>query len=255
MNSKNPKDFNNENKKNLDNLRNIKSIKKKLLLKNMYTKFIKYGIFLISIPSLAIIVFRCPYIVPFVVCDLCPVVDCPSRQLRKPVFVAILGYLAVTRVDFCGRVCPYGTLNDVLYKIRTKIFKGNFKTNKEYKIIFNMLKYLIFTFAIIALIMGDPRFYSPIRTGSLLNSIWITLISGNNAYYGRLYLILLGLVLSMIIARFWCRYMCPYGTGIQALKKLYRKIVSKKDVKKETKKEIKTDTTCSVGCNHCKSKK
>ncbi|MCS3901310.1 4Fe-4S binding protein [Methanococcus voltae] len=250
MNSKDDKPETNSEKNKYTN-KDIKSLKKKLLLKNMYTKLIKYGIFLVSIPSLAIIVFRCPYIVPFVVCDMCPVVDCPSRHLRKPVFALILGYLAITRVDFCGRVCPYGTLNDVLYKIRTKIFKGNFKTNKEYKIIFNVIKYLIFTFAVIALLMGDPRFYSPIRTGSLLNSIWITLISGNNAYYGRLYLILLGLVLSMIIARFWCRYMCPYGTGIQALKKLYRKVIKKENNKTKENKENKENNACSK-CTSCK---
>ncbi|ABR54209.1 conserved hypothetical protein [Methanococcus vannielii SB] len=196
----------------------------KFKLRIKLLKYAKYGFFLAAIPSVVLVIFRCPYTVPFLACDLCAVLDCPSRHYRKPILVGLLGYVAVTKSDFCGRVCPLGTLHDIFTKIRLTISKKSFKISPELKLIFELLKYTIFAFVIVALLNGNPRFYTPIQAGNLLNSIWISIVAGGDAYLGRLLLVLGAISIGIILPRFWCRYACPYGTTIQLTKKGITKI-------------------------------
>lgn len=200
---------------------------KKLLFFNI----VKYAFFLVAIPSVFLVIFRCPYTVPFLVCDLCPVLDCPSKNFRSVIFGSLIGYVALARVDFCGKVCPLGTLNDIFSKIKMKISKKPIKLPLEMKVIFDLLKYTIFIFVIIALINGNPRFYIPIHAGALIDSIQLSLVAGGKAYYARLLLILGSLVLGLMIPRFWCRYVCPFGTTIQLTKKGITKVKEHKCTK------------------------
>ena len=206
-----------------------------LKFKRILSLIVKYGVFIVAIPTLAIVILRCPYVIPFLACDLCPVVDCPSKYYRKPFIAFVIGYIALFRKDFCAWICPYGTLNDIIYKIRRKISKKSLKIPLELKLTFNFLKYVVFVFAIIALLNGNPRYYIPIHTSSLITSIKLAFLTAGNAYYARLALILIGLILGILIPRFWCRFLCPYGTTFQLIKKAFRKV--KTQIQKEHKCE------------------
>ena len=127
--------------------------------KRILSLIAKYGVFIVAFPTLAIVILRCPYIVPFLACDMCPVVDCPSKYHRREFVAFAIGYIALFRKDFCGWVCPYGTLNDIIYKIRRKFSKNAYKIPLELKLSFNFLKYVVFFFIIIAILNGNPRYY------------------------------------------------------------------------------------------------
>ncbi|HIP34649.1 MAG TPA: 4Fe-4S binding protein [Methanothermococcus okinawensis] len=202
--------------------------------------FVKYGIFIGVIPTVIFVIFRCPYMIPFLACDMCPVVDCPSKYYRRPFVAFVIGYMFLFRKDFCSGVCPFGTLNDIIYKVKRKISKSVVKLPLELKLSFNFLRYTIFAFAIIAIINGNPRYYIPIHTGDLITSIELTLMTAGNEYYTRLLLVFGGLLLAILIPRFWCRFLCPYGTAIQ---------LTKKGIKK-TKNKLKCNSKCDKCGNH-----
>jgi len=60
---------------------------------------------------------RCPFGVPFVSCQSCPLTDCPGRYLQLP-FLGLAGLsgLLLGRV-FCGWACPVGFLVDIAGKV------------------------------------------------------------------------------------------------------------------------------------------
>lgn len=197
----------------------------KLKLKKWFPTIMKYLFFIVSLETIVLVILRCPYVIPFLACDMCPVVDCPSKYYRKPFVAFIVGYMIIFRADFCSKICPYGSLNDILYKIRRKISKKPFKLSLETKTILNFLKYLFFICAIIAIIYGNPRYYVPLHTSDLITSLKLAYLAAGNAYFARLYVIVGALLLGLLlIPRFWCRYICPLGTGIQLTKKGIRKI-------------------------------
>jgi polyferredoxin len=191
--------------------------------KRILSLIVKYSIFVIAFPTLVIVILRCPYVIPFLACDLCPVVDCPSKYYRKPFIAFVIGYIVLFRKDFCAWVCPYGTLNDLVYKIRRKASKISIKIPLELKLSFNILKYVVFAFVVIALLNGNPRYYVPIHTSDLITSIKLAYLTGGDVYFARLYLILGALLLGFLIPRFWCRYLCPLGTTFQLIKKGFRR--------------------------------
>ena len=135
----------------------------------------------------------------------------------------LIVYLLVGGRSYCAWVCPYGTLNDLVYKIRRKVSKISIKIPLELKLSFNILKYVVFAFVIIALLNGNPRYYVPIHTSDLVTSIKLAYLTGGDVYFARLYLILGALLLGVLIPRFWCRYLCPLGTTFQLIKKGFRR--------------------------------
>ena len=92
-------------------------------LKKWFPIVMKYGIFIVALETIILAIFRCPYILPFLACDMCPVVDCPSKYYRKPFVAFIVGYMIVFRKDFCSKICPFGTLNDLIYRVRRRFQK------------------------------------------------------------------------------------------------------------------------------------
>ncbi len=120
---------------------------------------------------------------------------------------------------FCGWLCPYGAMLELLNKIYQKMFpKGRFDLPEgvHNKLIY--LKYIIF------LVIFGASFYSfmlseymtevePFRTFVLkLNREW---------YFVSYFMVLT--IGSMIIYRAFCRYICPLGAAL-AIPSLIKKI-------------------------------
>ena len=93
---------------------------------------------------------------------------------------------------FCGWMCPFGFLFDLVYKLRVKLFKlkrlPKVNENIHNKLIY--FKYVVLTLVVLAYLFGVGSFDS----------------------YTLAYLLLaLFLILGFVYPRFFCRYVCPVG--------------------------------------------
>ena len=145
-------------------------------------------------------IFRCPFIVPYVSCQNCPVVTCHGRLftmfwgfwLLLPVSVILFGRA------FCGWVCPGGLVNQLFgiaapFKLRIK---------NAFTSIVPYFKYIALLLAMYAyFIMMQPR---------VADLIWLV----------RTFIVLDILALGLIISNAWCRFACPTGGILDAFRNI-----------------------------------
>lgn len=193
--------------------------------------------------------------VPGLNCYSCPgaIGSCPLGTLQnsmmsfpdKAMFY-IIGTLLLFGTLFgrliCGFLCPFGLLQDLLYKIPTpKLHKGKVTRGLSY------LKYLILLAFVIVLpaALTSPAFCKYIcPAGTLEAGIPLVAMNGSlreiigvlfNWKVAVLIVILLGMV---FIERAFCRFLCPLG----AIYSLFNKI---------SLFGIKTDERSCTNCNRC----
>ncbi|MGN1061086.1 MAG: redoxin domain-containing protein, partial [Candidatus Coproplasma sp.] len=130
--------------------------------------------------------------------------------------ILILFGLLLGRV-ICGFLCPFGLIQELLYKIRTpKLRKSRFTRIASY------LKYilLILVIAIPIIYSGIPVFCKYIcPAGTLEGAVGLLANIENSSFYEMLgYLfswkfcvLLVVIVASVFIYRFLCRFICPLG--------------------------------------------
>lgn len=173
--------------------------------------------------------------VPGLNCYSCPSAlgSCPVGALqsmltgsKKTFPYYIVGVCLLFGVIFgrfiCGFLCPFGLVQDLLYKIKTKKYELPNKLNS----ILRYLKYVILiVFVILMPIfvtdkygLSDPFFCKWIcPSGTLFGGIpLLTLDEGlrsNIGYlFGLKFLILLTIIITSIISyRPFCKYLCPLG--------------------------------------------
>lgn len=177
--------------------------------------------------------------VPGLNCYSCPgaIGACPLGALQDslanskttvPAYIfgiLILFGLLLGRV-ICGFLCPFGLIQELLYKIRTpKLRKSRFTRIASY------FKYilLIIVIAIPIIYSGIPVFCKYIcPAGTLEGAVSLLANIENSGFYGMLgYLfswkfciLLVVVVASVFIYRFLCRFICPLG----AIYSLFSKI-------------------------------
>lgn len=117
---------------------------------------------------------------------------------------------------FCGWICPFGALQEILFKIRSLIFNDHsFEFNV---VIFNKVRYLryfiLFFLLFIAIFYGVAKaeLYSEIEPFKTIWSVGIF----NRPKLVSFYTIFL-LILSIFMYRFFCRILCPLGAFLSAL--------------------------------------
>ena len=166
-----------------------------------------------------------------------------SRQYRFAFYVVgflmIVGALAGRLV--CGWLCPFGLIQDLLYKIP---FVKRWKTLPADNVL-KWLKYVLLAVLVILLPLfavdivgqGKPWFCAYVcPAGTLEAGLPLVLLDkGLRAVVGWLYawkvFILIGiLLLSVLVYRPFCRYLCPLGAiyGLFNPVSLYRYTVDKK---------------------------
>lgn len=150
------------------------------------------------------------------------------------------------RRGFCGWICPFGTVQELLGKIR----KNKINIPKKYDTKARYLKYGVLAFAMIgAGITGSLVFrnYDPFMTFFHFGKgiIW-NYEAEEFASHITAFILTIGvLIFSVFISRFWCKYLCPLGAGMALLSKLGFTTI-KNDTKKCTKCKS-CNKACPVG--------
>lgn len=136
------------------------------------------------------------------------------RKTHPSNLVLALGLLlgaVFAGATFCGWVCPFGALNDLLSWIRQKLHLPEVKVPAGLDKALTYGRYVtligipIMTVRTASLWFAD---YDPYRT--IFSLGW--LFEFNWAHHRPAYLIALAVILGgLFIPRFWCRYLCPQG--------------------------------------------
>lgn len=164
-------------------------------------------------------IFRCPFVVPYVSCQNCPVLTCHGRLfsmfwgfwLLLPLSVLLFGRA------FCGWACPGSLANQLLGRLAP--FKLRART------LFNRLagygKYLaLAACGYVWFVLNQPRVNVPIRVGEFFNSVVLTYEHAFPLWIWRTGVVLGFLALGLILASAWCRFACPTGGALELLKRV-----------------------------------
>ena len=163
-------------------------------------------------------IFRCPFIVPYVSCQNCPVITCHGRILTM--FWGFWLLLPLSAVlfgrAFCGWACPGGLISQALGKI------APFKARKR-----NILTRFAPWGAYLALAgcfyawyaMGQPRSNVPIRVGEFFGAVALTFEHANLLWLVRTFSVLGLVALGLVLANVWCRLACPTGGALEIIKR------------------------------------
>lgn len=143
-------------------------------------------------------------------------------------FVTSLPYLTTMLVTiivtiifgrfFCGWMCSFGFMNDILYTISSKIFKFKFKVDPKTDRFLKLLKYVILIFILI--------FVWTLGISAINNlNPWNAFAQITN-FKAAIFTYALGFVVltliaigAMFIERFFCRYLCPLGAVFSIVSK------------------------------------
>lgn len=132
-------------------------------------------------------IFRCPFIVPYVSGQNCPVITCPGGLANQ-----MLGKLAPFKArkrNLLTRLAPWGAflaLAGCLY---------------------------------VWLAMGQPRANVPIRVGEFFGAVRLTFEHADLFWLARTATVLGLVALGLALANFWCRFACPTGGALEIFKR------------------------------------
>lgn len=171
-------------------------------------------------------IFRCPFIVPYVSCQNCPVITCHGRLLTM--FWGFWLLLPVTTLlfgrAFCAWACPGGLLGQLIGSFA--LYKG--RVGNHINRLAPYGKYLGLALALWAFfVLGQPRVDVPIRIGEFFPSVSLTFAHAQPLWLARTIFILAAFALGLLFANLWCRFACPAGGLLELFKPLaifgYRK--------------------------------
>ncbi len=185
----------------------------------------------------------------------CPIgslqAELAARDIRFPYYVVgfLLAFGAVFGRFVCGFLCPFGLVQDLLYKIRSKKI-GRFKLDRPLR----YLKYVVLAVLVILLPVlirndagtGTPWFCKWVcPSGTLFAGIPLLLANpGLRSLAGFIFswkagILVLILVLSVFLYRPFCKYLCPLGAAYALFNKtsLYR---------------LRLDESACIHCGTCK---
>lgn len=163
-------------------------------------------------------VFRCPFVVPFVSCQNCPVITCPGQGGTNVLgFLGrVAGRLAVLfGKAFCGWLCPGHLVNRVL-----ALNPVHFGSNPVGVANFRWAKYLALAACLTAwFALGQARVDVPIRVGEFWPSAWLTWKHAFPMWDLRLLITLGNVALGLVVLMCWCRFVCPFGAALELARK------------------------------------
>lgn len=120
---------------------------------------------------------------------------------------------------FCGWMCAFGTMNDIIYLISSKIFKVKYRVSEKVDSVLKYFKYVLLAFIVIAMWSTSSKIFegaSPWDAFAQLTDIKAALTE----YTIGFILLLMIIVGAAFIERFFCRYLCPLGAMFTITSKL-----------------------------------
>ncbi len=175
------------------------------------------------------------FCVPVLNCYSCPgalgacpigslqaVLGSPMKQFSFYV-IGLLGLFGIVMGRwFCGFLCPFGLIQELLHKIPIKKIKVPKAIHR--KLIY--VKYFILALPVILLPMyltdqfgvGSPHFCKYICPAGIIEGGFPLLIKNESLrnllgtlFYSKLTIAILVIIFSVLIFRVFCRYLCPLG--------------------------------------------
>lgn len=195
----------------------IMLFKDRLSKKKTTLNLIRYGILGVSFVYVGLIIKAQPTTTNIIIlCNALKELHFPiDLFLMEPFIFLSFGFMFLTlfiwgRGVFCGWLCPYGSMIELLNKGRQKLFpkiKLNLTDRIHFKLIY--LKYVIFF-----IILGFS-FYSFLLSEYLIEvePFKTFVLKLNREWYFVLYFLILT-VGSLVIYRAFCRYLCPLGAAL-----------------------------------------
>lgn len=159
-------------------------------------------------------VLRCPFIVPYVSCENCPVITCHGRLVSMFWgfwLLLPLSALVVGRA-FCGWLCPGGLAVQMIGKLA----EGGRRYGDTFSKLAGYGKYLAIILCLYVLFpLDQPRADVPIRVGQFVQAMALTFEHASVSWLVRSTIVLGFLVLGMGLAGAWCRFACPTGGALE----------------------------------------
>lgn len=153
--------------------------------------------------SMLLPAFYCPYRIPWIACNGCSYYWCPAKQLRNSFIYLIAGSAVVSGRLFCGWICPFGTIQDIV-----NIISRAYSRSRDF-----LVRDRPYTkYVVLAVVLAIS-----LQVSGILN------FSLSRFPYTFSYMpIVLGLALlaSAFVSRLWCRFLCPLGAVISPLNKI-----------------------------------
>ncbi|SHF38776.1 FMN-binding protein [Caloramator proteoclasticus] len=138
---------------------------------------------------------------------------------------------------FCGYMCAFGTINDLLYKLSSRVFKIKFKVNRSVDSFLKLIKYAVLLFIIVGVWTFEISGLNSINPWEAFAQL--IQFPPQLASVTALIVLMLIFVGALFIERFFCRYLCPLGAFLSILQ-VFRIVKIRKD-----------KTGCINGCNAC----
>ena len=193
--------------------------------------------------------------VPGLNCYSCPgaIGSCPlgslqtallSSKYKAPYYV--LGLLLLFGVILgrivCGFLCPFGLLQELLYKIPSKKLKKNSWTRRLSLLKYVILLVFVIIIPLVYLVPGFCKYICP--AGTLEGGVWLVamnerlrvLIGG--LFTWKMLVLVIILASAIFVFRSFCRFLCPLG----AFYGLFHRVSSM---------GVQVDESKCNGCNAC----
>jgi NapH/MauN family ferredoxin-type protein len=147
--------------------------------------------------------------------------------------VYLIGTIFLGRV-FCGYICPFGSIQEWIYKIARKLHIPQFELPEKFDKYLRYIKYLVLLIIVYySFYLGDLVFRNYDPYNALMHF-------GNEFTDKTIAYTLLGIVLllSLFSKNIWCRYFCPLGAFFGITKKF-------------SFLKLKRDNNTCIKCNAC----
>lgn len=174
------------------------------------------------------------FCVPVLNCYSCPgaLGSCPIGSLQavigseRKISYYAMGLLIFFGISlgrfFCGFLCPFGFLQDLLYKIKTKkiIVKNSIHNKLKYLKYFFLVFFVILIPFVVSIKKGyaDPYFCKYICPAGIIEGAMPLLLKNSLLrsavgllFSWKVFLTMLFIVFSVLIYRVFCKYICPLG--------------------------------------------
>jgi len=121
---------------------------------------------------------------------------------------------------FCGWVCPFGAMQDLLNWIRAKLHIKEIRVPEKLDRVLRYGRYVVLAFVLIQTITLVKLWFAdwdPYRT--IFGLGWLFEFNPAEAWGAYLVAVII-IIGSLFIERMWCRYLCPLGGAISLVGKL-----------------------------------